>query len=480
MTHADEAYRETLARFGTVIDFDLSSLDRTGVPVTSCSLAVDGRFAHHGNGYGATDQAARVSGLGELTEGVLGAQTVRGLEPETGSRRELVGRYGAGAVVDPRLLCLPAGADYDDDQPVSWVVATRLRDDAPVRVPLAFVASEPDELAADRGRSLITPITNGLGAGLDRDRAIAHGIGEIIQRHTNGLRFRALDARSPVIATDTLPAPVRELVDRFAGLGITVVVKYAGTAFGSFSCYAMGLDDELADPIRLTAGGEAADPSPERALTKAVLEYANSRARKAFCFGSNLSAVRAVAPAAYWEALPPSRGEPRAVEAMRAWAELPAERLRALTAPDLSRTVSFAEVAGDPAPAPASVADWVARLEGREAYAVTGEVDGVWYAKTMITGAEVETLSYGRIGEDNARVSLEGDLDLVRVQDTPTGDHRARVALTAEAEERLGGPVWFSPARAAEIVGPLYPLYREPPRHSVAVGAAAAGREVRA
>ena len=76
VTHADEAYRETLARFGTVIDFDLSSLDRTGVPVTSCSLAVDGRFAHHGNGYGATDQAARVSGLGELTEGVLGAYTV--------------------------------------------------------------------------------------------------------------------------------------------------------------------------------------------------------------------------------------------------------------------------------------------------------------------------------------------------------------------------------------------------------------------
>ncbi|WP_285137623.1 hypothetical protein [Microbacterium sp. lyk4-40-TSB-66] len=41
--------------------------------------------------------------------------------------------------------------------------------------------------------------------------------------------------------------------------------------------------------------------------------------------------------------------------------------------------------------------------------------------------------------------------------------------LTAEAEERLGGPAWYSYAVAERIVGDLYPLYREPPRHSVEV-----------
>ena len=41
--------------------------------------------------------------------------------------------------------------------------------------------------------------------------------------------------------------------------------------------------------------------------------------------------------------------------------------------------------------------------------------------------------------------------------------------LTAAAEERLGGPAWYSYDVAARLVGPLYPLYREPPRHSVGV-----------
>jgi hypothetical protein len=39
----------------------------------------------------------------------------------------------------------------------------------------------------------------------------------------------------------------------------------------------------------------------------------------------------------------------------------------------------------------------------------------------------------------------------------------------AGAEERLDGPAWYSYDVAAQLVGPLYPLYREPPRHSVEV-----------
>jgi ribosomal protein S12 methylthiotransferase accessory factor len=67
------------------------------------------------------------------------------------------------------------------------------------------------------------------------------------------------------------------------------------------------------------------------------------------------------------------------------------------------------------------------------------------------------------------RDALAGDLDLVRIQADPSGTHTARVMLTPEAEQRLGGPAWYSYAVAGEIVGPLYPLYREPPRHSVEV-----------
>ncbi len=469
---AEQTYRETLGGLGTIVDFDLSGLDRLGVPVTSCSLAVDGRLVHHGNGYGATERDAILSGLGELAEGVVPELALRRAEYEVATRSELVRRLGDDGVIDPRRLCLPAGCDYDDDQRLTWVALRRLRDEASVLVPMEFLASEPDELptGGPAARSLIVPITNGLGAGFDPQRAIGHGIGEIVQRHTNGLRFRALDSRSPVLDPAGLPASVTALLARFAEADIAVSIKHAGTAYGMFSCYAVGLDTELDDPIRLTACGEAADPSPERAMIKAVLEYANSRARKAFCFGAN-PAIATTAPAAYWQQLPQADGETRAVEAMQSWADRPAEELRRLTEPDLGRQVSPAEVAPPVVRPDADPLGWqLGQLNGHDVLSGVHRVGEVWAAKTVITELEVETLSYGRIGETNARACIEADLGLVLVGPTGTERHPDRISLTPEAEERLGGPAWFSPARAAEIVGPLYPLYREPPRHAVSVG----------
>jgi hypothetical protein len=75
------------------------------------------------------------------------------------------------------------------------------------------------------------------------------------------------------------------------------------------------------------------------------------------------------------------------------------------------------------------------------------------------------------VGEVNAARLLATDLDLVRSQDGPTDSHPARVLLTPAAEERLGGPVFYSYAAADRVVGPLYPLYREPTRHSVTLPA---------
>jgi hypothetical protein len=108
-------------------------------------------------------------------------------------------------------------------------------------------------------------------------------------------------------------------------------------------------------------------------------------------------------------------------------------------------------------------------LAGHDVLASTVTVGEVSVAKVLVPGLEVETLSYGRVGEANARRLLATDLDLVRVQPGPSESHHDRVQLTAEAEERLGGPVWYSYAAADRVVGPLYPLYREPPRHSVSL-----------
>ena len=472
------AYAEVLGRSGRVVDFDISGLDHLGVPVTSCSLLVDGLVAQNGNGYGLTSEAARLSGLGELAEGVLAADRVRELRDRErrASFTELVRREGADRVADPATLCLPAGSRWEPGAVITWVPVVRVRTGEEVWAPLDLVASDPtDRDGVDE--PLVTPVTNGLGAGLDDDRPLAHGILEILQRHTNGLRFRALDARSPEIDPAGIDGEVAALAARFADEGVEAVFKHAATAFGVCSTYVMGVDADGSSPIRLTACGEAADPSVDRSLLKALLEHANSRARKAFCFGDR-EAARAVADPAYWAAVERGRaggggaGEPRAVAAMRAWHDLGAERLRTLTAPDRSRRVERAAIeipAEATSEAAGTLAGLLGSLAGHDVLATTTRVGEVRVAKVLVTGLEVETLSYGRIGELGAADLLGTNLDLVRRGDRPTESHPARVVLTPEAEERLGGPVWYSYATAERIVGDRYPLYREPPRHLVEV-----------
>ena len=334
-------YRTVLSRFGEVVEFDISALDRLGIPVTSCSLAVDGRLRQHGNGYGATPEAAQISGLGELAENVLSTVdlTERHEQGRSGSYAEMVAAEGRDRVADPRTLGLPAGSPWDASMPLVWLPMTRRATGETVWAPEDFVASGLGEVRGTQ--RLITPISNGRGAGLDDERAFDHGLLELLQRHTNGLRFRALDRRSPVIRPETLPDSVRALVDRLAAHGVRPVLKHAATEFGVVSTYAMGVDPSPGAAIQVTAGGEAAHPSAEVSLTKALLEYANSRVRKTFFFGDR-AAVRSVAPASYWEMLdPPGRGEVRAYEEMVAWGRMPPEELRALTAPDESRAVSY-------------------------------------------------------------------------------------------------------------------------------------------
>ncbi len=172
-----------------------------------------------------------------------------------------------------------------------------------------------------------------------------------------------------------------------------------------------------------------------------------------------------------------SAGETRAREALRRWADLPVATLRAETAPQTPRTVGYDQIVVPGLPDVSTQEGLrdhlLTALDGAEAghdvLAVTATEGAVTAAKVLVTGLEVEILSYGRIGELGSRRSLDDDLDLVRRQDRPSDSHAHRVHLTAEAEERLGGPLYYSYATAERIVGDLYPLYREPPRHSVTV-----------
>ena len=91
---------------------------------------------------------------------------------------------------------------------------------------------------------------------------------------------------------------------------------------------------------------------------------------------------------------------------------------------------------------------------------------GVKVGKTIVPGLEVETMSYGRIGARNTRRLIERGDPLVKFG-TPS-DTLKPVRLTPEALDRFGGQPLLDTALLARIVGPLYPLYREPEAHHVA------------
>ncbi|WP_409332618.1 YcaO-like family protein [Trujillonella humicola] len=463
-----------------VEEFAIEGLDVLDVPLHSAVLpTTPGHPGGSGLGYGATREEARTGALGEMAEMALSVRAHEHVRRTEASYAELVRREGADRVADPRTLCLEAGSDYDDDRPLQWLPMTRLRDGERVLVPAELVASAPQDLpgAAPPGGWLTTVITNGQGAAFDADRAVTHALLEVLQRDGNATAFRAMD-RGIVLDLSGLRDPdALALLDRLDAAGIDVMVKLASTAFGVVDVYAVGCSRNGSEPVPVmaTACGEAAHPDRDTAVRKALHEFASARSRKAFMHGP-YEAVLPATPPGYLDSWrtghPPERlvEEDRALEAMLAWTRRGTAALTDLLRGTVLASRQTARLADLP------------RYDGDDLHGhVTGAVQDAGFdvlvdlqpsageavaAKVLVPGLEVETMSYGRIGERGVRRLLDRGEPLVSVGADPGG--WARVHLTAAAQERLGGPAWFDRAGADRRVGALYPLYREPGRHAVA------------
>ena len=468
LEHVIAAFRASLPRHLAASSFRLDHLDRIGVPVVQANLFLPDEPATTGHGYGATEAEAEAGAWGELCEELHVHDWLRRTPPFQASRAELVRTQGEAQVLDPLTLCLPAGSDYAPDLSLDWVRGQRLNG-SPVWLPREWVAAYPYQMP--NTTRLIMPITNGLGAGLSRAHAIAHGLMELLQRDGNVMTYRALD-QGIVVKLDVVEPATAALVEHLHGLGIAVMVKLACTDFGLSNLYVVGDDHgEPMVPIQVTACGEAAHPDRDRALRKALLEFIGSRARKAATHGP-LNLLRRSLPTDYVEpqiAAAMLGEDSVALAAMVEW--LPrdtAELRRRLAGSVFSRnqeiafsslpTVAAAEIV-DPE---ARLALLVARLaaEGLEVVLVDCSPPGsdVAVAKVVVPGLESETMSYHRIGWRGVRRLRErGDLLLL---DTPR-DGAARVRLRSQDEARAGGPAWFDTERARLLVGTLYPLYRE-------------------
>ena len=465
-----QAFQDSLPRGAEIIVSRIDALDRIGVPVVQAVLLAPDRHALSGYGYGVTELEAQVGALGELCEEAHVGAAIAAAPHTIASYAALVGRLGARAVLDPLTLCLPAGSPYTPDTPLSWVSGQRWPDGEPVLLPAEWVAAHPYQLAGPA--RLITPITNGLGAGFDLPHALAHALMELLQRDGNSLTYRALDQGVVVDLPQGELGDVDDLLARLHALGIRPVVKLADTSFGLANLYVMGDDAGPADfTLQLSACGEASHPDRARALRKALLEYIGSRSRKAATHGP-VETARRVLPPAYLARLlaaDPAAEEPRALNAMTAWLGLDAAALRQrLAGPVQRRTsgIAFASLPNAPANDVANSSARLALLAGRLAEAGLGIVwvdcspdEGpVRVVRAIVPGLESETMSYHRLGRRGvARLRARRDPLLL---DAPH-DGALRVRLRPEDEASCGGPAWFDAALAARLTDPLYPLYRE-------------------
>jgi ribosomal protein S12 methylthiotransferase accessory factor len=469
-----ELYRSHLPE-GELQNFRIDPNDHLGIPVVDATFVPAHRpQRYNGVGYGAEETKAQLSAFGELYEFMKIPDALFERTYREASYTEMLRKKGAGQVIDPLTLVLPAGSHYHPELKLKWTEVKKLSDDAPAWVPIEFVANTSAEIAYDH--QLITSITNGNGTGDSRERALLHALLELLQRDGNCDSFRALD-QGKVISKSGIAAETRALIDELGSKGLEIIPKLARKTCGCVSVYAVGRDhSDDPFPLSLTACGEAADLDFDRAMHKAVLECASSHSRKLF-YHSSFERKGKIAPEGYVERnrklVKLEKEEKRALHAMVEWLSLTKEQLYGR----LKNTVFFRKEMIHPQDLPAyAETDIPAKLdavrrgieaEGMDIYyfEATPPDAPVQVVKAIVPGMEMEFGSYHRIGARGVRRLLGRNDPLISRQ---AGAGKEKVMLTRAREEALGGPHWLDTQRLDRLIDPLYPLYREPSGHSAA------------
>ena len=473
---------------GDAHEFELTPLDRLGIPLWGAFVwADDGDFSD-GFGYGAGDLGARVSAWGEVLENYYATKSLRTMPRTAASYAKIIGQ--GERAVNPIKLCLDAGADYSPDKQIIWTQGFSYPNEEKIWLPLesAAIASGDiaDEIAPEN--YLLTPITNGLGAGANTAQGLAHGILEQVQRDGDSATFRAMDEGVKIELDRVENEETRRLLRLLDEKNIEIIAKLAGISCGMAVIYVVGYDREIDDApfqLSLSACGEAAHPNREIALSKALREYVSSRARKRFMHGS-LEDMKRVAPEKYSSRVLGDEiggDESRALKSVLEWLKMSRrEFFETIKSPlfDVRSTVKFSElptVSAEEINSPQKMLELLAarmKTENLEIYYADFTPANADYAvvKAIVAGLEVETMSYNRIGRRNLERLLERGkrepkfADLVGIGDAKKPSDALKIHLTKEDEKAFGGAAWLSPSAIERAVGKLYALYREPNGHT--------------
>ncbi|QLH75595.1 MAG: YcaO-related McrA-glycine thioamidation protein [Methanomassiliicoccales archaeon] len=243
---------------------DITGLDRVGIYVfSSIRPEAKGGAISVYNGKGLTPVQAKVSAI---MEGIERYSAEMWDEIIVWKRvKDMVG------ALDPMELIIPPAVRYQLSQyPIAWVPAFDICSGKEIQVP-ACAVFHPYYPRADL--QLFRSNTNGLASGNNIEEAILHGLCEVIERDAWSICEGRRRVNSDLDISGTRAEKVASM---FTDKGIELHFKDLTSDIG-MPVVAVAADDiETKDPGLLTLG-IGANPDPEVAAIKALIEVAQSR-----------------------------------------------------------------------------------------------------------------------------------------------------------------------------------------------------------
>ena len=328
----DRELRNRLHEFGITRLADTTGLDRVGIPTHSCVKPGTADVIWVYSGKGLTPEQSRIGAIMECIERTSALWNPARFFLAPHPSRSEQGDFWIPERFTERLR------PCESNKPLVWVEASDLQNGRKVYVPadLVFTGRRPT-LNADRSFAVTT--SNGLAAGFSREQAIEHALAEVVERDAVscaelrsshfGVSFLGTIARligsddgrvaeafcddldyAETLDQSNLPPSAAALYERYRAASLELVIKRIPNdldipVFGASVMESMGFDDILA------TAGYGAHLDPEIALTKCLLEVAQSRATdrqgaREDCFDEEKKRL-SQAPNSHWLAIPGSR-----------------------------------------------------------------------------------------------------------------------------------------------------------------------------
>lgn len=256
---------------------EITHLDTLRVPVFSAtrpgSYMPDGQSITAFKGKGFTREMARTGAIMEAAERHAADPRTSPLPRRLASLHSL--KTAGEPAVSPNELIRPRWWPPYRNQRIEWVRGRDLFDGGDVWVPLASVLMPYKAPPEVRYQSFWG--SHGLASSWSHETAVAAGLLELIERYSLGKAFNANRAQR-VRFEGELPERLRWLLERFASAGLNLVVKEVTSPDLGVPAFFAACDDPHTRNNYLVTRGHAANWDPATAITRAILEAAQSRA----------------------------------------------------------------------------------------------------------------------------------------------------------------------------------------------------------